>query len=60
MSEHLTHQRLDDKFENNFDLTNFAIKSAKKSIADGEPQTLDSVLVELENLPDIEQGVSYA
>ena len=63
MTEYLTHQRLNKKFQNNFDLTNFAIKSSEQAIADGAPKSLGDILVELENLPDIEkneQDVSYA
>jgi len=55
MTEFLTHDRLNHKFQNNFDLTNFAIGMAKQSITEGEPKALTQILKDLENLPDIEE-----
>lgn len=63
MVDYLTHERLNHKFKNNFDLTNFAIKLAKTSVAEGSPKYLGEVVKELEDLSDIEekdQGKSYA
>lgn len=62
MVDYLTHERLNHKFRNNFDLTNFAIKFAKTSVSEGDPKYLGQVIKELEALPDIEekeQGPSY-
>ena len=63
MIDYLTHERLNHKFRNNFDLTNYAIKYAKKAVAEGSPKYLGQVIRELEELPDIEikeQVTSYA
>ena len=54
MIEYLTHERLNHKFKNNFDLTNYAIDYAKKSILEQNPKSLNLVLKELEELPDVE------
>jgi hypothetical protein len=63
MVDYLTHERLNHKFRNNFDLTNYAINFAKRSVVEGAPKYLAEVLRVLEALPDIEekeQGLSYA
>lgn len=62
MMDYLTHERLNHKFRNNFDLTNYAIKYAKKSVAEGSPKYLGQVIKELEELPNIEikeRGPTY-
>jgi hypothetical protein len=56
MLDHFTHERLNHKFHNNFDLTNYAINIAKRSIIEGVPITLGEVLKDLEALPDIEEA----
>lgn len=55
MVDFLTHDRLNHKFQNNFDLTNFAIRMAKQCILEGSPKTLTQILKELEELPNIEE-----
>jgi hypothetical protein len=55
MLDYFTHERLNHKFQNNFDLTNYAINFAKKSMTQGTPVGLEEVLTELETLPDIEE-----
>ena len=53
--KYFTHERLNNKFQNNFDLTNYAIKLAKLNIKEGEQKSLGQIMKELEDLPDIEK-----
>lgn len=53
MVDYLTHERLNHKFQSNFDLTNYAIKIAKTSVTDNSPKSLGDILKDLEVLPDI-------
>lgn len=55
MTDYLTHSRLNHKFKNNFDLTNFAIKLAKTAILEEKPKQLGEILRDLEALPNVEE-----
>ena len=52
--KHLTHERLDNKFNSGFDLVNYAIKLARLHIEERTPKRLSEIVEELELLPDLD------
>jgi hypothetical protein len=52
MTKYYTSEHLKNKFENRFDLVNYAIKVADKSISESQPITLQEVLDKVEKLPN--------
>lgn len=53
--EYLTHERFCNKFKNNFDLVNYAIRLSKLKIEEGGITSLKQILGELEDLPELEK-----
>ena len=51
--KHLTHERLNHKFNSNFDLVNYAIKLARLHIEEETPMHLSEIVEELELLPNL-------
>ncbi len=48
-----THERLNNKFNSNFDLVNYAIKLARIHILEETPKHLSEIIEELEQLPNL-------
>lgn len=54
MMDILTNEKFRNKFKNNFDLVNYAIEHAN---VDSRTKSLQELMKELEQLPDIEKKV---
>ena len=51
--KYLTHERLNHKFNSNFDLVNYAVKLARIHIEEESPKHLNEIVEELELLPNL-------
>lgn len=52
MKKYYTSEHLKNKFENRFDLVNYAINVAEKAIFEDQPLTLQEVLEKVGRLPN--------
>jgi len=53
-TEYYTNQRLRNKFQNNFDLANYAIEVARSYMREGQPRSLKQLINEMAQLSDVQ------